>query len=180
MAADLKAKYGAASPTRKHPFTLRFCWSSPATVLATFGGAGAMRPGPGTWGTLAGEVVFAVFASVVPTWGWVALAVLFCVLGAFAADAVAEKTGIEDHGGVVIDEVVAVWLVCAFVPAGWPWWVAAFAAFRVFDILKFWPVSWLDRHMKNGWGVMIDDLFAALYAWLTIRIAAALLGFWPV
>lgn len=179
MTVDLKTKYGAASATRKHPFTLRFCWSSPAAVVATFGGAGAVRPGPGTWGTLAGAVVFALFSGIVPIWGWVALSALFFVLGALSADAVAKVTGVEDHGGVVIDEVIAIWLVCAFVPAGWMWWLAAFAAFRAFDILKFWPVSWLDAHMKNGWGVMVDDVVAALYAWVTVRVAAELLGAWP-
>lgn len=176
---DLKTKYGAQSGTRRHPLTLGFCWSSPAACLATFGGAGAVRPGPGTWGTLAGVLVYAALFPVVPPAGWLLLSALFFVLGAFAADAVARRTGVEDHGGVVIDEVVAVWLLCAFLPASPLWWAAAFAAFRVFDILKFWPVSWLDAHLKNGWGVMADDLFAALYAWAALRAGAALFDFWP-
>lgn len=173
---DFKSKYGAESATRRHPFSLRFCWSSPAAALATFGGAGAMRPGPGTWGTLAGVGVYAALASWIPPLAWLLLSAIFFLLGALAADVVAKRTGVEDHGGVVIDEVVAVWLVCAALPNEPIWWAAAFAAFRIFDILKLWPVSWFDARLKNGWGVMIDDLFAALYAWAAIQGVAALFG----
>ena len=155
-------KYSSENPAQRVRLTWRFAWSHPAHVLATFFGAGAMRPAPGTWGTLAGILVFA----------------LLTVAGAWAADVTAEHLGVEDHGGVVIDEVVAVWLTAAFLPAGLGWWAAAFTAFRVFDIIKLWPVSFLDEKLKNGWGVMIDDLFAALYAWGTIRIVAELAGLW--
>lgn len=171
-------KYSSENPAQRVRLTWRFAWSHPAHVLATFFGAGAMRPAPGTWGTLAGILVFALLTPWVSTLGWVVLAALFTVAGAWAADVTAEHLGVEDHGGVVIDEVVAVWLTAAFLPAGLGWWAAAFTAFRVFDIIKLWPVSFLDEKLKNGWGVMIDDLFAALYAWGTIRIVAELAGLW--
>ena len=59
-------------------------------------------------------------------------------------------------------------------PAGWGWWFAAFAVFRFFDIVKIWPASWIDKRLKTGFGVMLDDLFAALYAWAAIELALAL------
>ncbi len=172
-------KYSAKNPANRVRLTLREAWGSPLAACATFFGAGVMRPAPGTWGTLVGVLVFAALSPVVPLWGWIALSAALFVAGALGADRLAAELGVEDHGGIVADEVVAVWLVCAFLPAGWAWLAAAFLAFRLFDILKIWPGSWVDRTVKNGWGVMADDLIAALYAWAAVRLGAGLLGVWP-
>ena len=72
--------------------------------------------------------------------------------------------GVADHGGMVWDEIVAFALVLLFTPAGWLWMALAFALFRLFDILKPWPIRVADRHLKNGFGVMFDDLLAAAFA----------------
>lgn len=157
-------KYSSKNPANRVRLTARFAFSTPAHIVATFFGAGVLRPAPGTWGTLAGALVYALLAGAVPPPAWAAAAAVLFILGVWASGRTAEDLGVADHGGIVVDEVAAIWLVCAFVPQEPLWWAAAFAAFRVFDILKIWPGSWLDRHVKGGFGVMVDDLAAAFYA----------------
>jgi phosphatidylglycerophosphatase A len=71
--------------------------------------------------------------------------------------------GIHDHGGMVWDEMVAYWLVVAFVPFHWLWWFAAFVIFRFFDIVKPWPIRYIDQKVSGGFGIMLDDILAAVY-----------------
>lgn len=157
-------KYRADAPSQKVRMSLRFCFARPSHMWATFFGAGAMRPGPGTWGTAAAALVFAGYAPFVPFIGQCLLGVLAFLLGIWAAEQTGKHIGVKDHGGIVIDRVAAIWLLFPFLPAR-PWaWGMGFILFRFFDIVKIWPVSWLDEKTQGGFGVMIDDLFAALYA----------------
>ena len=100
--------------------------------------------------------------------------VLF-VLGVWASAKTGKALGVSDHGGIVIDEIAAFLLVLAFVPSGpstYLWVATAFVVFRVFDITKPWPIGLADRTIKGGFGVMFDDLLAALatiFFVLTIR-----------
>lgn len=157
-------KYSADNPAYATRPGLRFVFSHPAHTLALFFGAGCLRPGPGTWGTLAGVLVWSVL---VPFFTWQQLAVGIVaafVLGALASQKTCRDLGVDDAGCVVIDEVVAVWLVCLMLPQNWLSWSSAFLAFRFFDIVKLPPASWIDRRMHNGWGIMLDDIFAAVWA----------------
>ncbi len=81
----------------------------------------------------------------------------------------------HDYGGIVWDEIVAMLLVLAFTPQSWPWWLAAFAAFRFFDAVKPPPIRWFDQRVSGGFGVMLDDIIAALMSLLVIRAAVWLL-----
>lgn len=174
-------KYSSKNPAQRVKLTPAVAFASPWHAAAVFFGAGLLRPAPGTWGTAAGILVYAFFSSVVPVWGWCVLAALLFVAGARGADLVARDLGVEDHGGVVADEVVAVWLVALAMPAQTPfWWFAAFVSFRFFDIVKIWPGSLIDRSCKSGWGVMADDLVAAVYAALAVRLAAHFAGAAPL
>jgi phosphatidylglycerophosphatase A len=83
--------------------------------------------------------------------------------------------GRHDPGNIVWDEMVGFWLTVALVPVTWSWWLAAFVAFRFFDILKPWPIRQLDRHIKGGLGIMLDDIVAALYALLLLALLQRLL-----
>lgn len=173
-------KYSEKNPANRIRLTMRFAWATPAHVAATFFGAGALRPAPGTWGTAAGVLAYALLEPLMSAFGfagWAALAFVVFWIGVWAAGEVARDLGVEDHGGIVIDEVVAVWLVCAGGPDDWRWWAAAFLAFRVFDIIKIWPGSWTDKNIKGGFGVMVDDLFAAFYAWALLKVIALAMGF---
>ena len=91
-----------------------------------------------------------------------------------AADRYMALSGEHDPGPVVVDEVAGQWLTLAIVPLDAIWFVAGFCAFRLFDIVKPWPVGWLDRRVKGGFGVMLDDIAAGLYAAVLLYIAQIL------
>ncbi len=105
----------------------------------------------------------------------VALAVVFAV-GSWAAGAAAKASGAQDPAAVVIDEIAGQWLVLLAAPFDPIAWLLAFVLFRLFDIWKPWPVSWADRHVKGGFGIMLDDILAASYALLVLRVALAIGG----
>ena len=165
-------KDSASNPAYSLKPTLRFAFSAPSHAVALFFGAGVMRPGPGTWGSAAAAAVFLVFEQ------WLSGAALFApgviayLAGIWAAQKTGEDLGVQDAGAIVIDEVAAVWLLLAVLPAGAFWALAGFAAFRVFDIVKLPPASTIDRTMHSGAGVMLDDLFAAIWALVAIEAIA--------
>lgn len=169
-------KYDETNPANQISLTPRFVWSHPAHMIATFFGAGLPDKAPGTYGTLAGALAFIVLSPAIPTGGWVLLAIALFVAGIWASDKVSRDLGVNDHKGVVVDEVVGIWLLFAFLPAGTAWWVTGFVAFRFFDIMKLPPVDMIDEKMKNGLGVMLDDVVAAFYAWVVVSILGWLLG----
>lgn len=98
-----------------------------------------------------------------------ALALAFAV-GCRVCDEAGRALGVVDHGGIVWDEIVAFAAVLMCVPHTWTTWVAAFVAFRFFDILKPWPIRIADAKLKNGFGIMFDDALAAIYAVLLMRV----------
>lgn len=164
-------KYSADNPVNKKRMTVAFAFGRVSHVIASFFGSGLLRPGPGTWGTLAGWVVWVLLTPwITPLMGWILVALTF-VIGAWASQQTSDDLGVPDHGSVVIDEVFAIWAVLLTVPATLEWQIASFVAFRVFDIVKLPPASWCDRHLKNGWGIMIDDALAALYAVAVLALA---------
>jgi phosphatidylglycerophosphatase A len=108
------------------------------------------------------------------TWALAAATLLVSLIGWWAAETYAGQTGIADPSEVVIDEVAGQWLTLLVVPPN-PWfYLAGFALFRLFDIRKPWPVSWADRSLPGGLGIMVDDLFAGLYAALFLYGATQL------
>lgn len=139
----------------------------PAALIATWFGAGLIRPAPGTWGTL-----FAFPFAVATGWAGGSWALLACSVAAFAggiwaAGKYCQAAETDDASEVVIDEVAAIFLVLAALPMTPVAWGAAFVLFRFFDILKPWPIGAMERRFKGGFGVMIDDIAAALFAIFT-------------
>jgi len=156
--------------------TLAWMLASPARIIACGFGSGLIRPAPGTWGTLFGWVTFVLLAPHVPgLWRLGAVALAF-VIGVFACGRAGRDLGIVDHGAFVWDEVVAIWLVLVVVPPQWPAQLAAFLLFRFFDILKPQPIRYFDRKLKSGFGVMFDDLLAALYTLLVFALYVRMFG----
>jgi phosphatidylglycerophosphatase A len=148
-------------------------FGSPSGFLAFGFGSGLSPFAPGTMGTLVAiPFIFALKALGTPGF-WVVLVLLF-LLGVQLCGSVSRKLGVHDHGGIVWDEMVGYWLSAAFVPLQWPWLLAAFLLFRFFDILKPWPIRQLDKKVSGGFGIMIDDVVAALF---TVIILAALQSF---
>jgi phosphatidylglycerophosphatase A len=149
--------------------------SHPAMLVATLCGVGFSPVAPGTCGSAA-ALPFAWL--VARAWGAGGLAVgaaILFVLGWWAAAAVCRVYG-KDPQIVVIDEAAGQFLTLAAAPID-PWfYVAGFALFRVFDIAKPFPVGWADRRIGGGFGVMLDDVLAAIYAACLLLIARLLLG----
>ena len=136
----------------------------PAALLATWFGAGLLPWAPGTWGSLA-ALPFAWFIR--DGFGAVGLAVAAAgifVAGLWAASVYARRADEADPAVVVIDEVAGQWLVLVAVPPDLVLYGIGFVLFRIADIAKPWPASWIDRTVKGGLGVMLDDTAAALYA----------------
>jgi len=140
-----------------------------AWSIATFFGAGLLKPGPGTWGSIAAVLLWAAFALTAhpPAANLlIALTVgiaLSIILGIPAATIVARESGHPDPGFVVIDEVAGQWIALLFCPPDWGHAIVALVLFRLFDILKPPPARRLER-LPAGWGIVFDDVAAGLYA----------------
>jgi phosphatidylglycerophosphatase A len=154
--------------------TVRLLFSHPAHFIALGGGLGLVPKAPGTVGTLLGFPLWWFSLPLPPIWVWGLIGAAF-LIGIWACKRTGIALGVADHGGMVWDEAVAMWAVLMFTPASWGWWIAAFAAFRVFDIWKPFPVGYFDRKVKGGFGVMLDDALAAVYAIIVVQLAAHLL-----
>lgn len=149
---------------------LRFLLAHPAHLVALGFGSGLAPKAPGTVGTVLGLPLFWLIAAAAPDLpNRIILLVAAFFLGIWACGRTGRALGVADHGGMVWDEIVAFALVLLFSPPGWPWIALAFALFRLFDILKPWPIRFADTHLKNGFGVMFDDLLAAGYAIAVIK-----------
>jgi len=145
-----------------------FVFQHPAHAIAFGLGVGLVPKAPGTAGTL---LAFPLYWALVPGIGPYAflgaIAVLF-LIGVWASAHTGHALGKADHGGIVCDEVVAFLLVLFFTPAQPLWQAGAFLLFRLFDILKPPPIRHFDRSIRNGAGVMLDDLLAAFYTLLCL------------
>ncbi|MNM75394.1 Phosphatidylglycerophosphatase A [compost metagenome] len=133
-----------------------------------------MRKAPGTWGTLVG-LMFVPLLQLLPHWGYGLILLLGSLFGFWLCGKVSRDLGVHDHGGIVWDEIVGIWITLWLAPPGWLWLLAGFVLFRVLDILKPWPISWVDRRVHGGVGIMLDDLLAGAAAWLLLQGLALLL-----
>jgi phosphatidylglycerophosphatase A len=159
---------------------LRFMLSSPWHLIALGAGSGLPRIAPGTWGTLLAWLLFLRLDQSLDRRAWWLLVAAVFAIGAIAAEITGRRLGASDSGHIVIDEIVAFWIVLLLLPAGsahgGAMLIAAFALFRFFDIVKPPPIRAIDARVKNGAGVMADDLVAAFYTLLVLAIGVRLLG----
>ena len=163
---------------RFHTLPTSIGFFSPVAIIATFFGSGLIRPASGTWGSLAAfGVGLVVLATSVPAWALGLMSVAAYCLGYWAAFRwTASDHTDTDPSAIVIDEVAGMWLVMAFVPPTLSALAAAFFLFRLFDVLKPWPASWADKSLKGAHGIMLDDIFAGVWAVLVI-LTAQIYGF---
>jgi phosphatidylglycerophosphatase A len=157
------------------PPTLRFLLSHPAHFVACGMGSGLSPVAPGTVGTLFAWLTFPFLRSIFPDDLALALfLVLAFALGVTACQIAGRALGVVDHGSIVWDEIVPFWAVLLLTPDELLWQFAAFLWFRIYDIYKPPPANYFDRQVKNGFGVMMDDLVAAAYTVLTLAIIKVL------
>lgn len=149
-------------------------FTDPVALLATWFGSGLAVKAPGTWGTLAALPFAYGLMLAGGTWLLLAAAIVVFVIGIWASEKYAAGLGASDPSEVVIDEVAAMWLTLLAAPVTPLGWLVAFALFRLFDIAKPWPVSLADRKLKGGFGIMADDILAALYAMIVLLLYRAI------
>jgi phosphatidylglycerophosphatase A len=150
-------------------------WRNPVHVLAFGLGAGAAPVAPGTIGTLVGLVVYVGIAGL-PLPAYLAVLGVLVAAGIAICGRTAADLGVHDHPGIVWDEIAGLLVALCGVPVGWQWAAAGFALFRVFDILKPWPIHSVDRRVGGGLGIMADDILAGLCAAAVLHATAWWLG----
>jgi phosphatidylglycerophosphatase A len=135
----------------------------PLDFLALGFGSGLVPRAPGTAGTVAAIPVY-LLASSLKLPAYLLLVTAMFLAGIAICAHTARRLGVHDHPGIVWDEIVGYLVTMAMAPAGWLWIVIGFVLFRLFDIVKPWPIRWLDKHVHGGFGIMLDDLLAGLFA----------------
>ena len=146
---------------------LKFLFKNPAHFLALGFGSGLAKKAPGTFGTLVGLPLFWLISGQSFSIQLAIITILF-IVGIYFCDVAGKNLGVADHGSIVWDEIVAMMLVLALTPISVTFWLIAFLLFRLFDIWKPFPIRQFDAKLKNGFGVMFDDLLAAIYAILSL------------
>lgn len=150
-------------------------WRTDA-LLSTWFGVGYLPKAPGTWGSLAALPCAWGIATLYGSVGLLAATTAVFSLGVWASGSFTRRTGRKDPGIIVIDEVAGQWLTLALVPLDPLYYLAGFILFRIADITKPWPASWADRKLGGGLGIMLDDIFAALFAAALLFVAHHYLG----
>jgi len=144
----------------------------PVVFLAMGLGSGLSPKAPGTAGTLLTiPLVYLLQQQTYLTYTLVTLFVL--VTGSWVCGYAADKLKVHDHSGIVYDEVAGFLITMYMVPVGWLWMLAGFALFRFFDAVKPWPISWIDRNIGGGFGIMFDDVVAGLISLALLMLAQA-------
>lgn len=148
---------------------IKFLFQHPAHFFALGFGSGLAKKAPGTFGSLIGLPLFWLISGYSFNLQVTLIAVLF-LIGIYLCDITGKNLGVSDHGSIVWDEIVAMMLTLTFAPGQAIWWLGAFLLFRLFDIWKPFPIRQCDAKLKNGFGVMFDDLLAAIYAILSLKV----------
>jgi len=143
--------------------------SGTANFIALGGGLGLAPKAPGTFGTLLGIPILLIMPQHIAAY-MVALVAMF-LLGVWCCHACAKNLGVHDHPGIVWDEVVGYLITMIAVPHSLVWILVGFLLFRLFDILKPWPIGWIDKKLDGGIGIMLDDVLAGVFALIVMQIA---------
>ena len=143
---------------------------NPVHVLAFGFGSGLAPKAPGTAGTVLAVFIYLALAPL-PLLYYIGVCGILFLAGIWICGRASRDLAVHDHGGIVFDEIVGFLVVMIALPPTWPWIAAGFVLFRIFDIAKPWPIGWLDRRVRGGLGIMLDDLLAALAAWALLQLA---------
>ncbi len=142
---------------------------NPVHFIALGFGSGLMPKAPGTFGTLAAIPVYFLLKDF-NLLAYLAVVVLVCLLGVYACFYTSTALKVHDHPSIVIDEIAGYLITMISIPFSWQWVLAGFVLFRFFDILKPWPISWIDKHVHGGSGIMLDDIIAGVFAFVVLQI----------
>lgn len=136
---------------------------NPVHLLSLGFGSGLSPIAPGTFGTLVGVGIYLLVMAFPFVW-YLLLTLIAALCGIYLCEQTSRALQVSDHPAIVWDEIVGYLITMMFAPMGWQWIIAGFVLFRLFDILKPWPIGLLDRRIKGGAGVMLDDVVAGLFS----------------
>ncbi len=148
--------------------------SKPIHLLAFGFGSGLFSRAPGTAGTLVG-VLFWFFLVDLPLTSYLTVVLIAALVGIYICGKTATDLATHDHGGIVWDEIVGVLLAMSIIPVTWTWVISSFLLFRLLDIWKPWPISWLDKNIGGGIGIMIDDMLAGAFTLAILYLVVEIL-----
>lgn len=140
----------------------------PANFAAFGFGSGCAPKAPGTAGTVVAVLLYLPL-QYLPVYFYVLMLFLTFILGVWLCEKASRDLGVHDHGGIVWDEFVGYWITMFMAPSGWEWILIGFILFRLFDIWKPQPIRYIDRHVQGGFGIMVDDVLAGIYALLVLQ-----------
>jgi phosphatidylglycerophosphatase A len=140
----------------------------PVDFLALGFGSGLVPLAPGTAGTVIAIPVYLLLQPL-DLAVYLAIVAVSFIAGIGICAHTANRLGVHDHPGIVWDEIVGYLVTMTAAPGGWEWVAAGFVLFRFFDIVKPWPIRWLDKHVHGGLGIMLDDLLAGVFAALLLQ-----------
>lgn len=155
-------------------------WRNPIHLIAAGFGSGLAPRAPGTFGTLAALIPWWPLHFLPSIGYWVVIA-LGTALGIYVCGKTARDLRTHDHGSIVWDEFIGLWIALAWLPTSTVWftsalWIGAgFLLFRLFDIWKPWPIRWCDKHVHGGFGIMLDDIAAGVAALALLQLARCVL-----
>jgi phosphatidylglycerophosphatase A len=150
-------------------------WGNPVHLLAFGLGAGAVPKVPGTAGTLVAVPVYWLIQGLGPL-GYLLVVASGFLAGVYLCDRTSRDLGVHDHTGIVWDEMLGFLVTMWWAPTGWIWVLLGFLLFRIFDILKPWPIGWLDRRVPGGLGIMLDDVLAGIFALAALQLLVRWFG----
>ena len=145
---------------------------NPVHFLAIGFGSGLLKPAPGTWGTLVGLILSILLWNIIQSnLFFIFLTVISFIFGCYLCQKTSNDLGVHDDGRIVWDEIVAIFLMFAFLPEyNWLAYILTFISFRIFDILKPYPIRYFDEKLESGLGIMVDDILAAIFALISLYI----------
>lgn len=144
---------------------------SPIHFLAFGFGSGLAPKAPGTVGTIVAVLLYLLCQSL-DLLSYSLLTAAICIAGIWICGKSSEMLGVHDHGGIVWDEFAGYFVTMIAAPPGWIWIVVGFVLFRLFDILKPWPIKWADQQVEGGLGIMLDDIIAGLASFAVLQVVA--------
>jgi len=152
----------------RDPSLAKLSLRNPIHFLALGFGTGLAPKAPGTFGTLAAFPLYYLMMDLSLT-TYLLITLVITVVGFWICDKAANDMAVHDHGAIVWDEIAGMLITLIAAPVSWLAVLIGFALFRFFDILKPWPIKLLDRHVKGGFGIMIDDVLAGIFAAICLQ-----------
>ena len=145
-------------------------WTNFNHFLAFGFGSGLSPYAPGTMGTIVAIPIYLLMASNLSEFSYMLLTLIFLFYGIWACQKVSNDLKVHDFSGIVWDEIVGYLIAMAFLPMAWDFVILGFILFRFFDIVKPWPIKWLDKQVDGGLGIMIDDVLAGIFTWICLML----------